>query len=232
MVDCGNDGKQHKLIDCIRERRFTAKDSLPVPAGNPPTKDEISQRYYQALLQGDKLSFQGNGADYDRYSNGTCHIDTDPVPHLGTCITEANIIKVPKSTKPEGTAPDGSTSFLISPGASDATPIDEFWIFPASDSITYAIPLPSGPLSQWTVDYYTGTDPWGNDREGQWIHVFATKGNLQGLQTLQLYYGTASGQELAAWDIVVRSGKDDSTLQVEAFGADPPIPQNQPVAQE
>src|SRR5271165_595329 len=91
----------------IRLRRFVGNEQLPVPVNNPPTANEIAQRYLEARMQAGGTSFDGAGPNFDRYN------DTD--------IVALNIIEIVKGAAKgagKGPAPSavGLNIFEVTPG--------------------------------------------------------------------------------------------------------------------
>ena len=201
----------------IRLRRFVGNEQLPVPVNNPPTQTEIDQRYFVAVMQTGGTSFDGTGADFDRYN------DTD--------IVALNIVEIVKGAakgpgKPAGLNPASRNTFEVTPGGVGNLPIDEFWVFSStSDQINFVdtSTLPRG----WQADLQLafGLDAWGNDRPYGWMHVFTPQGldynPLKDTDVLDVAYDTFSHNPLAAWDVMFAYQGDPANLRVQVFGGRP-----------
>lgn len=221
QANCGANGAQHTNLQCIRLRRFVGNEQLPVPVNNPPTQKEIDQRYFEAVMQPGLKSLDGSGADFDRYDK--------------TDIVALNIVEIVKgSAKGRGASAPGSLNvFQVTPGDIGATPVDEFWVFPASDDQTITFVDESQLPQGWTADVIlqNGMDPWGNARSHGWVHAYTEPGNnynpLLNKQVLNMSYDTESHLPLAAWDVMFDYQENEANLTVQVFGADPPQIVNQ-----
>jgi len=170
-----------------------------------------------AVMQARGTSFDGTGAEFDRYD------DTD--------IVALNIIEIVKGAakgagKLEELKPASQNVFEVTPGGVGNLPIDEFWVFPStSDQINFVdtSTLPRG----WQADLQLafGLDAWGNDRPHGWMHVFTPQGAdynpLKGTDVLDVGYDTLSQNPLAAWDVMLAYQGDPANLRVQVFGGHP-----------
>jgi hypothetical protein len=212
MVTCGVDNKLHSNQDCIRLRRFVGNEAIPVAQNNPPTQQEINQRYFTTRLKDDRMTFVAavNG-DYSRLNGAT--------------ITELNVIETIKGAGkgPGKLLSGGNYVFQVSPSADGATPIDEFWLFPSSSATQFSYVDPH-PMEGWDAEIKPpGIDPWGNLRANGWIYAHTDDPNaaLTGTTVLEMAYNTYSLSPLPAWDLALGYLKDPANLRVQAMGVDP-----------
>jgi hypothetical protein len=211
MVNCGIDNKMHTNQDCIRLRRFVGNEAIPVPVHNPPTQEEIDQRYFVTRLMPDRMTFRAKAnGDYSRFD--------------GAKIDGLNLIESIKGAakKPGKLSPDDPNVFQVSPNG--GTEIDEFFVFPFSFE-TEITGVAGFSLQGWTWEPVPpgGSDPWGNKPLYGGIHVYALSKEdaLKGTTVLELTYNTLYGYPLPAWDVILGYNQDPANLRVQVFGVDP-----------
>lgn len=209
------------VLNQIKARRFRDTDPIPVAAA-PPSATDISKRFLEAPLSNDKKQLNVTAADFNRF-------DGVDVAGVSTVEVVKGAAKPPPA--PGGPNPGAAKEFQVSPGQTGAIPIDEFWLFPASTSLTSISSFTDGmggSLPDWQFQLVAPgagvTDPWGNLRPEGYLHACsgcdpnAPDEPLLNTDLLQFNYETASGNALPGWDIVFDYQQDPNNLTVQVFG--------------